>query len=148
MGIVLTILLIIGGFLLMVFLLNCWLISKIISEIASIVSLINSFFMVDLMTKNEEGVASVWIYVICTVLGWMFFMGEFVFDTTYEGLRLDFNSGEISEVFSGGFWGNLGGSIAFAVLSMFFINAAELLALYYVIPIILLIINTISIIKG
>ena len=148
MGIVLTILLIIGGLVLMAVLLNNWRISKTISEIASIVSIINGFSMVNSMRGNGDGTTNLWIFVICTVLGWMFFMGEFVFDTTFEGWRIDLDSGDVFPIFSGGFWGNLGGSIGVSFLILFIGGAGEFFALFYIIPIILLIINTISIIKG
>lgn len=148
MGIVFIILLIIGGLVLMSILLNNWLISKIISEIASIVSIINGFSLANSMHGNGDGSTNIWIFIICTVLGWMFLMGEFAFGTTFEGWRIDLNSGDVFPIFSGGFWGNLGGSIGFALIIVFIAGLGEFFALFFIIPIILLIINTILIIKG
>ena len=145
MEFILIIALILGGIFIFLRLLTNWLLSKILSEACSIVSLINSFFLVS--TAGSDNATAIWIYIICTILGWVFFMAENIFDTEYEGLRLD-SDGTFVPVYSGGFWGNLGGAAGFTLITLFIALAGEFYALFYIVPIFLLIINTISIFKG
>ena len=139
----LIIVLIVVGFIAMYFMLLNWMLSKICSEVLSIVSIVNSIFLVDNFNQSGDS-GSIWIYVICTVLGWMFFMAAYVFETTYEGFSIDLNTGEISDILSGGFWGNFFGAVGVTLLTIFIGYGGEFYAIFYIVPIVLLIINTIS----
>lgn len=132
------------------FILKNWLLSKILSELCSVVSLINSFFLVDALSDGRD-TNGAWIYIVCTVFGWVFFMAATIFETEFEGWEITVysdSSYDKKPLFSGGFWGNFGAAVGATILTLFIGLGGEFYAIFIIVPILILLVNTISIFAG
>ena len=131
------------------FLLKNWVLSKILSEICSVVSLINGIIFVGALADGRDSSGAL-IYFICTVFGWIFFMSATIFDLEFEGWEITFydNGYDEKPLFSGGFWGNFGAAAGVTLLTMLIGLGGEFYAIFIIVPVLLLIINTVSIIAG
>ena len=126
-----------------VFLFSNWIVAKIISVASSV----GAFIAGISCFKDHTDNSAIWPLMIFTVLAYMFAISEMVFDTHFDGWKVyqvDENVFDFIKSEAGGFFGNLAFSIAI-VLVGYFLLAMMIPAFYFIIPILILVMNGIFI---
>ena len=126
-----------------VFLFSNWIVAKIISVASSV----GAFIAGISCFKDHTDNSAIWPLMIFTVIAYMFAISEIVFDTHFDCWNVyKVDEGVYDFIMSeaGGFFGNLALAIIIALLG-YLVLAMMIPVFYFIIPILILIMNGIFI---
>ena len=127
------------------FLFGNWIISKSLSAICSIVAFICAFSL----TKDRIDNPAIWPMIICTTLGYMFAMGDIIFEPDYGFEIFDISLDHIDFGWRecGGFFANLAGSFGITCF-LYFVVSMIFPPTLFIIPVAIFILNLVFVIKS
>ena len=137
-GIAIAIVAVIAGIVLAVVLVRIlftnFMISRVLSIACAVAGLICAF-IISGAGKAEAAPVAQGIAFWTGVLGWCFLIGPVIFDVEWDGtFTIDWDSGEITPGRTGGFIGNVVGTII-VVAILYFLIGAETTVIFYLPPI-------------